>query len=182
MSHRHFLFVTASARPGGNSVTLARVAAAALPPDTVQDWRDLPASALPDFHDLRHSGGYDAPRGQAADLALATMNATDIVFVAPLYWYSLPAPAKLYLDHWSHWQRFPALGFRAAMAEKSLWLIMAHASSTPDEIAPAITPLRLTAAYMGMVWAGALLGDANTPGSVFQDQRAMGQAANFFLP
>ena len=36
----------------------------------------------------------------------ATLAATDLVFVAPVYWYSLPAAAKLYLDYWSAWLRF----------------------------------------------------------------------------
>ena len=59
---------------------------------------------------------------------------------------------------------------------------MAHASSAPDEIAPAITPLRLSALYMDMIWAGALLGDANRPGAVAQDTQAMTRATTFFLP
>ena len=182
MPDRRFLFLSASARPDGNSMLLARTAAAALPATTRQDWRDLTAAALPPFLDLRHDGDYPAPEGNAAILAQATMAATDVVLVAPLYWYSLPAPAKLYLDHWSHWMRHEPLGFKAAMKGKRLWLIMAHASSAPDEIAPAITPLRLSALYMDMIWAGALLGDANRPGAVAQDAQAMTRAATFFLP
>ena len=75
----------------------------------------LTTAALPAFLDLRHDGDYPAPEGNAAELARATMAATDVVLVAPLYWYSLPAPAKLYLDHWSHWMRHEPLGFKAAM-------------------------------------------------------------------
>ncbi len=182
MPDRHFLFLTASARPNGNSELLARTAAAALPPQTEQVWHDLTATPLPAFHDLRHDAGYGPPQGHAATLATATMAASDVVIVAPLYWYSLPAPAKLYLDHWSHWMRHTPLAFKPAMPGKRLWLIMAHAASAPDEIAPAITPLRLSALYMGMIWAGALLGDANRPGEVAADTAAMTRAKTFFQP
>lgn len=182
MPDRRFLFATASARPDGNSLHLARAAAAALPDQTAQDWRDLTAAALPAFEDLRHDSDYGPPGPAAADLLRATMAASDIVIVAPLYWYSLPAPAKLYLDHWSHWMRHAPLGFKPAMAGKRLWLVMAHASSSPDEIAPAITPLRLSALYMDMIWAGALIGDANRPGEIAADTAAMTRAKTFFQP
>ncbi len=181
MPNRRFLFLTASARPNGNSVTLARAAAAPLPAAS-QVWLDLSTANLPPFQDLRHDTDYGAPTGTAATLATATMAASDIVIVAPLYWYSLPAPAKLYLDHWSHWMRYVPLGFKPAMQGKRLWLVMAHASSSPEEIAPAITPLRLSAQYLDMTWAGALLGDANRPGEVTADTTAMARAKTFFQP
>jgi NAD(P)H-dependent FMN reductase len=180
MTARHFLFVQSSARDAGNTVALARLAASHLPSDTTQDWRDLNTPALPAFHDLRHGGSYGPLHGPVADLAAATMAATDIVFVAPLYWYSLPAPAKLYLDHWSHWLRIKDMDFKARMAGKTVWLVMAHSGSTPAEIAPAVEGLRLSAVYMAMHWGGALLTDANAPGDWQKDAVAQEQAAQFF--
>lgn len=59
---------------------------------------------MPPFEDLRRPsapGAYPAPEGAAATLLDATLWATNLVLVAPLYWYALPAPAKLYFDHWS---------------------------------------------------------------------------------
>lgn len=176
-----FLFLTSSARQGGNSEILARAAAKALPEGTAAEWRDLTRAALPPFQDLRHGGGpYTEPEGAAAELCAATMAATDIVFVAPLYWYGLPAPAKLCLDHWSHWMRVEGMGFKPAMAQKTLWLVMAHSGSRPDQISPAVETLRLTAEYLSMRWGGVLLGDANSPGDVLQDGAAMERAKTFF--
>lgn len=176
-----FLFLTSSARQGGNSEILARAAAAALPAGTETEWRDLVAAGLPPFEDLRHGGGpYASPEGAAADLCAATLAASDIIFVAPLYWYGLPAPAKLCLDHWSHWMRVEGLGFKPAMARKTLWLVMAHSGSRPDQIAPAVETLRLTAEYLSMGWGGVLLGDANSPGDVQRGGAAMAQAKTFF--
>lgn len=180
MAPRRFLFLQSSARAEGNTLALARLAARALPPATAQNWRDLNAPALPAFHDLRHGGSYGPLPAPLADLAQATLAASDIVFVAPLYWYGLPAPAKLYLDHWSHWLRAPDLGFKAAMAGKTMWLIMAHSGSTPAEIAPAVDGLRFSANYMAMRWGGVLLTDANAPGDWQKDQAAQDQAKRFF--
>ncbi|MDE3078860.1 MAG: NAD(P)H-dependent oxidoreductase, partial [Paracoccaceae bacterium] len=136
---RRFLFLKASARTGGNTEALAR--AAALPDGAEAVWRDLTQPALPPFEDLRHGAGYGAPEAHAAVLSDETRRASDIVFVAPLYWYGLPAPAKLYLDHWSHWMRLDD-GFKAAMAEKTIWLVMAHSGSSPEQIRPAVDSLR----------------------------------------
>jgi hypothetical protein len=83
MPDRRFLFLTASARPNGNSELLAR-AAAALPRQTVQVWHGLTATPLPAFHDLRHDAGYGPPQDHAATLPTATMAASNIVIAAPL--------------------------------------------------------------------------------------------------
>lgn len=180
MDDRRFLFLLSSARTGGNSEALARAAAAALPAEVAQDWRDLRTAGLPVFEDLRHAGGYGPVEGASAELAAATLAATDIVFVAPLYWYGLPSAAKLCLDHWTHWMRAPGLEFKPQMATKTLWLVMAHSGSSPEQIAPGVDTLRLTADYLNMRWGGVLLGDANAPGDIARDDAALQQAQSFF--
>ncbi|MFL6055811.1 MAG: flavodoxin family protein [Actinoallomurus sp.] len=90
-------------RSGGNTEELARQAAAQLPSGVAQQWlrlRDLP---LPDFQDLRHVPGavYPEPTGNERILLDATLDATDLVIASPLYWYSVSAATKLYLDYWS---------------------------------------------------------------------------------
>lgn len=177
---RRFLFLSASARPQGNTETLARRAAEALPTATEQDWRDLSCAALPPFHDLRHGEAYGPPDGPAADLMAATLAASDIVLLAPLYWYSLPAAAKLYLDHWSHWMRLPETGFKEAMSAKTLWGVVVHSGSTPEQIAPAVDCLRFSAEYMKMRYGGTLLGFANRPGQIAEDTEALTRARSFF--
>lgn len=176
---RRYLFLKSSARPGGNTEALARLAATHLPPEA-QDWRDLTDPVLPPFQDHRHGSSYGPPEGVAGDLCQATLAATDIVMVAPLYWYGLPAPAKLYLDHWSHWMRLPDLNFKPLMRQKTMWLVMAHASSSPEEIAPAVGTLKLASAYLEMSWGGALLVDANKPGEWINDTGALASAKGFF--
>ena len=76
---------------------------------------------LPLFEDIRHgpgNGAYEMPNGAAKVLLDATLAASDLVFVAPVYWYALQTAAKLYLDHWSGWMRVPGVDFKARMAAK----------------------------------------------------------------
>lgn len=179
---RKFLFLTASSRTDGNSEQLARLAAeASLPAGAEQRWLRLSEHPLPPFADLRHTGDgrYPEPAGHERTLLDATSEATDLVFVAPLYWYSLPTSAKLYLDYWSAWLRVPGVDFRARMAGGTMWAVTALASE--DEKAdPLIGALRLTADYMGMRWGGALLGNGTRPGDVLRDERALVAAKSFF--
>jgi multimeric flavodoxin WrbA len=178
----HFVMLLASARSGGNAETLARHAAAALSADTRQTWLRLSDNPLPPFEDRRHvgDGAYPAPVGHGRTLVDATLAATDLVFVVPLYWYGLPASAKLVLDHWSGWMRVPDLAFKARMAGKTLWAISAYSDTDPKTAQPLFDTLRLTAGYMNMRYGGELLGYGNQPGDVLRDAEALARACHLF--
>lgn len=182
-SARHFVFVLGGSRPGGNAETLARHAAAALPEGTKQTWLSLAEHPLPPFVDLRHAHAEPwAPEitGSARALLEHTLAATDLVIVSPVYWYSLSAATKLYLDHWSAWLRAPGWDFKARMAGKALWGVTALSDSDLRFAAPLEGTLKLTAGYMQMRWAGLLAGEGNRPGDVHHDPAALARAATFF--
>ncbi len=177
---RRFLFLLASARRNGNSETLARHAAQALSHE--QAWLRLSELPLPPFEDIRHQGEgqYAPPIGPARELLEHTLAASDIVWVAPLYWYGLPASAKLYLDHWSGWMRVPGLAFKQRMAGKTMWVISAVSDEDTATADPLLGTLRLSTTYMSMKWGGALLGYANRPGDIELDTKALTNAQSFF--
>ncbi len=180
---RHLLFLVASTRLAGvqgNTEALARRAAAALPAGTRQRWLQLRDLPLPAFEDHRHGRGtYPMPEGAGRQLLQATLEATELVFVAPVYWYSLPSPLKLYLDHWSAWLRVPGLDFKPRMAGKRLWLVTTSGDRGRSQ--PAIDSVRLCAEFMGMHWAGVLWGKGGAPGAVAQDADALAAADRFLL-
>ncbi len=181
-SNRRFLFLLASSRRDGNAESLARRAASALPGNIAQCWLRLAALPLSPFDDVRHSGdgSYAMPVGYARTLLDETLAATDIVFVAPLYWYGLPASAKLYLDHWSGWMRVAGVDFKARMAGKTMWTICVYSDEDPKLAEPLFGTLRMTADYMGMHWGGMLLGQGNRPGDVLNDTESLGRADRLF--
>jgi multimeric flavodoxin WrbA len=179
---RRFLFVLGSTRPDGNTELLARRAAEQLPSDVEQRWIRLTEEPLPDFVDLRHDSDHVRPPSDTATGRLldATLAATDIVIASPVYWYSVSAPTKTYLDHWSGWLRTPGLDFKATLAGRTLWGIAALADTEPSVADPYVGTLNNSAAYMGMRFGGVLLGSGSKPGDVLNDTDALARAKTFF--
>jgi multimeric flavodoxin WrbA len=177
---RSFLILLAGARSDGNTEQLARAAAEQLPSATEQRWLDLTQLRLPDFVDARHA---DAPWPEQENeelLRQATLAATDVVIVSPLYWYSLSSYAKRYLDYWSKWLTTPDPDFKARMAGRTLWGVTAMAHREEVVAEPLVLGLRHSAAYMGMRFGGVLLGNGSRPGQVLGDERAVVRAKTFF--
>ncbi|MFF3333310.1 flavodoxin family protein [Streptomyces sp. NPDC002888] len=181
MTTRRFLFVLGSSRDEGNTELLARRAAEQLPSDVEQHWIDLAEHALPDFVDLRRDSDHARPtEGTPALLLDATLAATDIVIASPLYWYSVSAHTKRYLDYWSGWLRTPGLDFKATLAGRTLWGVTALADHEFSVADPLIGTLRNSAAYMGMRFGGVLLGNGSRRGDVLNDEGALTRAKTFF--
>ena len=178
---RRFTFLLASARRDGNTELLTRKAAERLPPDCAQQWLRLMDLPLAPFEDIRHSVGvYPQPEGNERVLFDATLAATDLVFAVPLYWYSVPAAAKLYLDYWSAWLRVPGADFKARMAGKKLWGVCALSDEDFSRADPLIGTLKLTAEYLSMEFGDVLLGFGNKPGEILSDAAALERAGSFF--
>jgi hypothetical protein len=179
---REFLFILGSARYDGNTEHLARHAARALPMSAKQSWIHLLDHRLPLFEDIRHheTRKYSIAWESERTLLDATLKATDIVIASPVYWYSISASTKLYLDHWSAWMRLEGVDFKARMASKTLWGIAALSDDDWSGAQPLIDTLRLSAEYMKMKWGGVLLGYGNRPRDVLLDAPSLERAETFF--
>ncbi|MFD9035986.1 flavodoxin family protein [Streptomyces sp. NPDC059567] len=177
---RSFLFVLGSSRSDGNTEVLARAAAAQLPADVPQRWVDLNRLPLPDFQDGRHETA-SWPAGENEEtLRQATLAATDIVIASPLYWYSLSAQTKRYLDYWSGWLNVPGSDFKQRMAGRTLWGVTAMAHGEHVVADGLATTLNHSAAYLRMRFGGVLTGTGSRPGRVRADEQAMIAAKTFF--
>lgn len=178
---RSFLFLLGSSRRQGNTEQLAWRAAMTLPECIEQRWLHLMDVPLLPFTDVRHaSGTFPTPHGNERVLLEATLAATDLVFAVPLYWYTIPASAKLYFDYWTAWLRLVEFDFAERMRGKTMWVVCTASSDDPAHVAPLLGMLRLTADYLGMHWGGALLGCGNRPGEVFDEVATHANAAAFF--
>ncbi|MBZ4318399.1 flavodoxin family protein [Streptomyces huiliensis] len=179
---RRFLFLLGSSRTGGNTEALARHAADQLPPQVGRRWLRLADVPLPAFDDLRHVDGRtrDVPAGNEKLLLDATFEATDLVIASPLYWYSVSASTKLYLDHWGGWLNTRELRFRERMRDKTMWAVTTTSHDTDAFADPLLGTLRLSAEYLGMRWGGSLVGHGNRPGDIRRDTAALTSAKTFF--
>jgi hypothetical protein len=180
---REFLFILGSARHDGNTEVLARVAASSLPESATQRWIHLLDHQLPLFEDIRHHETRKYSVGSESEKVLleATLAATDIVIASPVYWYSVSASIKLYLDHWSAWMRLEGVELKKRMAGKTLWSISALSDEDWSGAQPLIDTLRLSAEYMQMKWGGALLGYGNRPGDIRNHPDSIERAKRFFV-
>jgi multimeric flavodoxin WrbA len=180
---REFLFILGSARYEGNTEHLARFAARSLPAAARQNWIHLSDHRLPLFEDIRHheSRKYEIASESEKTLLEATLAASDIVIASPVYWYSVSAATKLYLDHWSGWMRLDGVDFRSRIGAKTLWAVSALSDEDWSGAQPLIDTLRLSAEYMKMNWGGALLGYGNRPADVLNDAPSLDRAEKFFL-
>ncbi|MFG3039044.1 NAD(P)H-dependent oxidoreductase [Streptomyces sp. NPDC048330] len=177
---RSFLFVLGSSRSDGNSEILARAAAAHLPADVPQRWVDLNGLPLPDFQDGRHEVAGREPGETEELLRRATVEATDVVIVSPLYWYSLSAQTKRYLDYWSGWLNVPGSDFKERMAGGTLWGVSVMADDDHRVADGLGTTLNHSAAYLRMRFGGVLTGTGSRAGRVRADEGAMLRARTFF--
>ena len=119
------------------------------------------------------------PEGDAGTLLEATLAASDLVLISPVYWFSIPSPIKTYLDHWSGWIRVPGLDFKARMSGKNLWII--STSGDRSKAQPMLDSYRLCAEFLGLQWRGALWGKGGAPDAVLADTEACQQAPRFFV-
>lgn len=182
---KHFLFLVASTRESGhvgNTEWLARQAAASLPPETTQTWVRLAGAGIPEFVDQRHTtGSYPMPEAGSPMRTLLdqTLACSDLVFVAPVYWFSYPATLKAYLDHWSAWLRVPGLDFKVQMGQKRLWLITTNGDRAKAQ--PMIDSTAMCAKFLDMPLAGVLWGKGGGPEVVNGNKRAVNDAGAFFV-
>src|SRR5215203_3074433 len=179
---REIVFILGSARYNGNTEALAQYAARSLSSQVKQNWIHLLDHSLPTFEDIRHHENrkYSVTSKIEKTVLEATMSATDIVIASPVYWYSISASTKLYLDHWSGWMRLDGVDFKARMASKILWAIAALSDVDCSGAQPLIDTLHLSADYMKMNWGGALLGYGNRPRDVLLDAPSLERAEKFF--
>ncbi len=119
------------------------------------------------------------PTGTLKTLLDETMRCTDLVLVAPVYWYSFPNTLKLYLDHWSAWMRVDGLGFQQAMAQKRLYLITTSGNQAKAQ--PMIDSSKYCADFLSMQFGGVLWGKGGPPGAVATDAHALAAAKTFFM-
>ncbi|MBD9725905.1 NAD(P)H-dependent oxidoreductase [Streptomyces caniscabiei] len=169
---RSFAFMLGGSRAGSATESLARRAAGGLPAAVERSWLCLNKLSFP---------AQAVPGTKAAEERLlgATLDHTDIVVVSPLYWYSVSAQTKLYLDYWAFWMARPGLDFRARMGGKTLWAVSTFARGEVRDAQPLVGMLERTAQYLGMAWGGALLCRARSTGQL-ADHNAGGDAAAFF--
>ncbi|QHT45618.1 flavodoxin family protein [Bacillus sp. SB49] len=128
--------------------------------------------------DGRHAAeGFPSVQDDYDGLMRRVMEADILLFATPIYWYSMTAAMKLFIDRWSQTMRDPAFrDFRTKMAEKQAYVVAVGGDSPRTKGLPMIQQFQHIFDFVGLPFASYLIGEANKPGEITTDKQALYQA------
>jgi multimeric flavodoxin WrbA len=176
---RKILVVMGSPRAKGNSSTLARQVIAGAEEAGAQ----VESYVLQDM-DIRPCNACDAclrdpDRGcviedDMQDLYPRFREADAIVIASPIYWFTVSAQTKAFLDRWYAFEGLEENPLKG----KQLGIVLAYGDSDPFN-SGAVNALRMyqdACRYVGAHIAGAVYGSASKPGEIAKNQALMDKA------
>ena len=141
----------------------------------------LRRSSIHSITDQRHSQKGFTKYDDEYYAIMNTMLSSDlIIFATPVYWYNMSTYTKVFIDRWTESLRDASLDMKNAMKDKILYVICTGANPNEEVIYPMIDIFRYTAHYFQMTFAGYLWANADQPGDILHDQKALSQAKSFF--
>ncbi|MDF2627723.1 MAG: flavodoxin family protein [Symbiobacteriaceae bacterium] len=168
------LVLYGSSRRHGNSETLTDLVLKEIPCTRIY---------LSDVHikpvvDQRHIETGYAPVDDDYDQITEQVLAHDLlVFGAPIYWYGMPAPMKLFFDRWSQNLRDKRYQFKATLAQKEAYVVLTGGDNPRVKGLPLIQQFQYIFGFVGMTFGGYVIGRGDRPQAVLQDHRALAEAA-----
>ncbi|HBC4079322.1 TPA: flavodoxin family protein [Staphylococcus aureus] len=164
-------------RPNGNTAQLTKFALQ----DLEYQWIDVTQHQFKPIRDVRHTvetiTSYDDDYLPILDKILAS---DTIIFASPVYWYSISAPLKAFIEHWSETlqdKRYP--NFKAQMAEKDFRVILVGGDCPKIKAKPAITQMKYSLDFLGATLNGYIIGTAEKPGDIMKDNYALARATEW---
>jgi multimeric flavodoxin WrbA len=127
--------------------------------------------------DGRHTPGGFLPVDDDYEAIIGQVMAHDLlIFATPIYWYGMSGQMKLFVDRWSQSLREKRLDFKASMAAKRAYAVLAGGDAPRIKGLPLVQQFHYIFDFMGMEFAGYVIGEGNKPGEVLQDGRALDEA------
>ena len=162
-------------RPNGNTELLT---------DRVIDGVKAERIYLGDFHiepiiDMRHEKtGFQDRKDDYYTVINRILPHDIILFATPIYWYSMTGIMKNFIDRWSQMLRdsnYP--DFKEQMSAKKAYVIAVGGDSPDIKGLPMIQQFQYIFDFVGVDFAGYILGTGNKPGDILTDKKAI-HAAN----
>ncbi|KWW21997.1 NAD(P)H-dependent oxidoreductase [Peribacillus simplex] len=129
--------------------------------------------------DMRHSKDGFQDRSDEYNSIIERILPCDIlIFATPIYWYSMSGTMKNFIDRWSQTLRDPKYpDFKNRMASKKAFVIAVGGDEPTIKGLPMIQQFNHIFDFMGIEFAGYILGNGNKPEEVIQDKNAFSAAA-----
>lgn len=162
-------------RPNGNSEILTEQVIQEIAAEKIylRDFKIQP------IIDMRHAKEGFQERNDDYNSIIDRILPHDIlIFSTPIYWYSMSGTMKNFIDRWSQTLRDPKYpGFKSKMASKKAFVIAVGGDNPYIKGLPMIQQFQYIFDFMGIEFAGYILGHGNKPGEVLQDKAALFAAA-----
>lgn len=135
---------------------------------------------LGDFHivpimDMRHEEiGFQDSKDDYYTVINRILPHDTILFATPIYWYSMTGIMKNFIDRWSQMLRdanYP--DFKGKMASKKAYVIAVGGDSPTIKGLPMIQQFQYIFDFVGVNFAGYILGAGNKPGDILTDKNAL---------
>jgi len=125
--------------------------------------------------DQRHSeGGFQEINDGYNSIIDRIRDAEVLIFATPIYWYSMSGTMKLFIDRWSQTLRdseYP--DFKDTMSSKEAYVIAVGGDNPYIKGLPLIQQFQYIFDFMGISFAGYVIGEGNKPGDIMEDSEAL---------
>ncbi|MEN9406746.1 MAG: hypothetical protein RLZ12_1030 [Bacillota bacterium] len=170
----NLLIINGSSRAGGNSEQLAEQLVAGLPAVNRLVLRDMKITPIVDERHSAHGFKTVADDCEACIKQLMTHDV--LVFVTPLYWYSMSGLMKNFIDRWSQFLRSTDYDFKGAMQGKKVYLVVTGGPKVRRQGGLLVMQMQHICDFMGMEFIDYILGQGGKPGDIEADKHAVYQA------
>ncbi|MDN4526769.1 flavodoxin family protein [Fictibacillus fluitans] len=127
--------------------------------------------------DLRHAAGGFHPVSDDYETVIDTVLEHDIlIFATPVYWYGMSGLMKNFVDRWSQSLRDDRFEFKKEMSQKTAYVITCGGDQPRIKALPLILQFQYIFDFMGVSFAGYIIGTANAPSDILKDERALAEA------
>lgn len=159
----------ASSRKNGNSERLARLLIKGFDADEIY----LTDYQIEPIIDYRHVEPGPYPEDDYRKLIDRVLKKNIIVFATPIYWYGMPGRLKLFIDRWSQSLRENRKDFLDKMSGKQAYVIAIGDDDPHVKGQPLIQQFQYIFDFVGVEFAGYVIGTGNRPEDIYQDVKAL---------
>ncbi len=167
------LVINGSTRENGNTELLTKKLLEGIP-HTVVFLKDK--NILP-IKDARHdAAGFQPVLDDYDEMIEQIFKHDTLIFATPLYWYGMSGCMKDFIDRWSQYLRDSRFNFKEEMGKKKAFVVICGGDNPKLKALPLVQQFQYIFDFMGMEFAGYIIGKGNAPGEIENDIVALAQA------
>jgi len=171
--HLSILVLYGSQREESNAKKLTQAVLEGIPHHAI----DLRDHTIRPIDDHRHDPRGFLPVDDDYDTVIQEVLRHDIlIFSLPIYWYGIPGRMKNFIDRWSVSLRDSRFDFKEIMRRKTAYVIAVGGDNPRIKGLPLIQQFQYIFDFVGMTFGGYIIGQANRPGEIEKDLRALAEA------